>query len=214
MYIQPKAIIKRKKTKYSHTLLIIPLCVGMIILAYTFFSVQIDPVLFDAAKPATLNMMNDAINTAQAETAQNDEISYDKMAVISRNEKGEVTSVNVNSSFLNAISILVNDRVGELIRGKSIKVKVPLGTLTGIDILSGKGPSMAVKIAQDTTVDTYTESIFESAGINQTLHKIILRVVSHTTLIFAEETFTVDYSADFVLAESVIVGNVPSITTN
>ena len=211
MYIQTKAIRKYKKAKCRFTALVTLLCFFTITLTYAFFSVTIDPVLFDTAPSATLNMMNDAINKAQTETAQNDDINYEKMAVISRNEKGEVTSVNVNSSFLNAVAIQINDRAGELIKGKPVKVKVPLGTLTGIDIFSGKGPRMTMKIAQNTTIDTYTESIFESSGINQTLHKIILKVVSHTTLIFAEETFTVDYSADFILAESVIVGNVPSV---
>lgn len=206
--------MKMHPKKSRHSALLALVCLVIIITVCVFFSIKIDPILLDAAKPAALNMMNDAINSAQAETAEREDISYDKIVNISRDTNGDVTSVTVDSTYLNAISVSVNERVGELVKGKRIKVQVPMGTLSGVDVLSGKGPRPVMKIAQVTTVDTSTESVFDSAGINQTMHRIILHVITHTTLIFHDKTETIEYSADFVIAESIIVGRVPSINTN
>ena len=68
-------------------------------------------------------------------------------------------------------------------------LSIPIGTLTGTEILNGKGPDVPMKISLSGSVLTNFRSVFESAGINQTKHQIYFCQSQSALRFWVELTF-------------------------
>ena len=88
-------------------------------------------------------------------------------------------------------------------------VSVPLGAAMGVRFLAGFGPRLSVQILPIGAVSTSFETQFESAGINQTRHKIFLSLRTTVSLIVPTGSQKVDVKSSIPIAESIIVGEVP-----
>ena len=91
----------------------------------------------------------------------------------------------------------------------SFDVDIPLGTLSGLPLLSEKGPKVNIVVSPMGTVNCTFTSTFQAAGINQTLHRIYLNVESVVDLIIPGSHTQVSTSTPILLCESVIIGKVP-----
>ena len=63
-------------------------------------------------------------------------------------------------------------------------------------------------------MNTQLISEFSEAGINQTLHRILLEVSVDVSAIIPGYTTSVDVTTNFVVAETVIVGSIPDSYTH
>lgn len=217
MYIQLKALHtlrrRRQNTRPIRLIILLLLSFTLTVVSLGFGSAQIDPVLTELAEPAAINMINDTVNAAFKKFVAGADISYDDLVHITKNEQGQITSITTNSELLNLMCIQVNDDVSAQLSRKNVKVKIPLGSLTRADVLSGKGPSFSISLSQSNTVDAYTESTFKDAGVNQTEHVITFTVEAAMTVILPNTTVTYTYSQPFIVTQSIIVGNVPTYYT-
>ena len=114
-----------------------------------------------------------------------------------------IVTANKLKSFL-ALSILTR-----ITNVDGTELGIPVGNLTGISILAGRGPEIRVKVIPIGSVQTELSSQFVSAGINQTQHRIIMEVTSNVDIILPSETVSTTVSVNVVIAETVIVGSVP-----
>ncbi len=112
-----------------------------------------------------------------------------------------------------ANSKIVQQAVNSLCKNDCITVNIPLGTLSGGAIFSGKGPNIKIKVKISPEVISHIENEFYESGINQTIHRIVakINVKTYALLPFSAKEFNV--SAKFCLAETVIVGKVPDAYT-
>ena len=81
-------------------------------------------------------------------------------------------------------------------------------------ILSGRGPNIPIKISTIGNVETELVSQFSHAGINQTLHRIYLDVNCKVTILTPFDTIEENITNQVLIAEAVIVGEVPSTYYN
>ena len=92
-------------------------------------------------------------------------------------------------------------------------VSANLGSFTGLVLLTDVGPEVGFSVDTTQTVTCSFESSLESAGVNQSLHHIVM-TVNVELLVYnpfrIEET--VSASSSFEIAQTVIVGAVPSYT--
>ena len=93
-------------------------------------------------------------------------------------------------------------------------VSVPLGTLSGLPLLSGLGPRLSFRFTPVGMVQSSFHSEFRSAGINQTLHRITLQLTGTVRVILPGRAYSVTVTAQAPVAENVIVGDVPEAYTN
>lgn len=77
-------------------------------------------------------------------------------------------------------------------------------------ILSGRGPNIPIKMSTIGNVETELVSQFSHAGINQTLHRIYLNVNCKVTILTPFDTIEENITNQVLIAEAVIVGEVPS----
>ncbi len=93
-------------------------------------------------------------------------------------------------------------------------VSVPLGTLSGVPLLSGLGPRISFRFTPVGMVQSSFHSEFRSAGINQTLHRITLQLTGTVRIVLPGRACSVTVTAQAPVAENVIVGDVPEAYTN
>ena len=92
----------------------------------------------------------------------------------------------------------------------SIGVKMPIGYITKNNIMSYWGPSITVKMEPIGRVVVTYESLFESAGINQTRHKILVNVKTNLKIILPLQSKEVEVVNQIPISDTVIVGEVPN----
>ena len=93
-------------------------------------------------------------------------------------------------------------------------ISVPLGTVTGVSFLSGKGPGIHVSFTPVGSVQSEFSSELRASGINKSLYRVNLKLTASLRLILPGVTDTIQVSAEAAIAESIIVGDVPEVYTN
>jgi sporulation protein YunB len=132
--------------------------------------------------------------------------------IITRGSDGSVQSISSNVEKQNALQAELTQAVQALVSSQPQQtVGVPLGTLTGSSFLHGCGPSIPVKVTLCSTVQTHLISSFDSTGINQTRHRLSLRVEVNMYTYFAGKDANQCAQVDIPVAETVIVGAVPGV---
>jgi sporulation protein YunB len=151
-----------------------------------------------------------SINNAMAGELASDHISYGRIVTVAKDAGGEVTAVQTNMAEIARLQTRLTGRVLDEIANQEKKsVKIPLGTMFGEQLLSGRGPPVTVRLVPVGSMQTRIANEFISAGINQTLHRIMLEVEMQVQTIFPGYIVTTDTVTRYIIAETVIVGKVP-----
>ena len=94
------------------------------------------------------------------------------------------------------------------------EISIPLGSVVLPSLFAGKGPDLPVRIVSIASSSANFSSVFTSAGINQTLHQILLNSSVTMTVLTPLGTQNVTASSELIAAETVIVGVVPNTYLN
>ena len=125
-------------------------------------------------------------------------------------DRGQVALLSANTVRMNRLA----DKAGEaalrrLQSMSSERVSVPLGAALGMTVFAGSGPRIPVSIVPIGSIATDFATEFEACGINQTRHKVFLRVTASIRIVIPTGARTTQVSANMLVAESIIVGAVP-----
>ncbi len=188
----------------------------MALLAVTlFFDYRLRQVVKAFAKSTVKTVVIDCANQASHRVLSDLEISYSDLAIISRNAEGLATSVEINSVEANRIKSIISDEISkELAKREEITVSVPLFAAFGVYFTSAKWPKLKYTVHITTTVFSNFKSNFQTAGINQVLHQILMTVNLECDLGMLESDTEQKASTDFIIAQTVIVGAVPDAFTS
>lgn len=140
-----------------------------------------------------------------------DGVAYDRLMVATRDENGAVRSMEADAAAVNRLTAAVTAAVTEELNGEMSRLSVPIGTMTGSTLLMGRGPAVTLRLQQDGAVVTTLESRFDSAGINQTAHRLELRLQFSVLVLVPGTPETVSVDTNFLVAETVLVGDVPAL---
>jgi sporulation protein YunB len=139
-----------------------------------------------------------------------DEISYQDMITVRTDENGRVTMLQANAVRMNELaSFTALQAQASLESADAQSVAIPLGAALGIPFLSALGPKIRVRIVPVSAVSAAFSTEFESAGINQTRHKIYLSLRTTVRLVIPSGGRQVSLGSQVLIAESIIVGGVP-----
>ena len=189
----------------SFTVLLIAV-VSLLLLFRSKYNDAIRNLAETQVRNSTSDLINDAIDK-QIETGN---IQYDRIVYFEKDLNGRITALKTNMSEVNrlktAILNIIND---EILALDTSNLGIPVGSLFLPEFISGKGPEIPVHILSIRNSDASFSSHFTEAGINQTLQQLTMDVsVDVAVLVFGEiSNFTV--VSQVVVAETVIVGQVP-----
>ena len=141
--------------------------------------------------------------------------NYDSMFTIEKDEEGNVSMIQMNMYRVNIIISDIAYYIQEQMKQpQNSTVSIPMGSLLGIDLFSGYGPNIKMKVVLLGSVETDLRSEFISKGINQTLHRVYLQIDCPVQILSSYKTMNEKISNQFLLAENVILGEIPSTFYN
>ena len=182
----------------------------LLVFCFIFAEARIKNIRTTLSKFTAENLASGAILKGIEEVINENRISYSDVTEIYRDEKGNVKSLVTDTAKLNAISNSVNRHVDSKINYiNSYPVSFPVSSVLGIQILSGLGPKVKFYVTVTGSASTKFKNQFDSAGINQTRHQIILEVSVDAYVIFGKEIKKYNSQTNLCIAESIIVGLTP-----
>ena len=180
------------------------------IFSLLLFRLRYHQVILDLSKTQVTNSTSDLINDAVAQRISAGEIDYDRIIYSEKDLGGKITALKTNIGEVNKIKTdILNTINDEILAIEQTDLGIPLGSLFLPEMLSGKGPQIPVKILSIRNSDGYFESSFIHAGINQTLHQVHMFVLVDVAVLVLGRTVIFTVESDVVVAETVIVGDVP-----
>ena len=126
-----------------------------------------------------------------------------------------VSYIEANSVRINLLSKSMSKVVmSNFLEFAKRPIKVSLGSFSGIAMLSGYGPKLAFNVNPFGEVICYFSSSFESAGINQTYHKLYLIISIKVYVVFPFRKLVINSSSEVLLCETLIIGKIPEVYLN
>ena len=168
------------------------------------------PIIRTMAVSRSEVLLSQEIANEINETMSESGITYGDIISFVLDKDGRINAMTTNIVTANKLkSFLALSILTRITNVDETELNIPVGNLTGISVLAGRGPEMKVKVIPIGSVQTELSSQFVSAGINQTQHRIIMEVTSNVDIILPSETVSTTVSVNVVIAETVIVGSVP-----
>lgn len=150
------------------------------------------------------------INEAMLAQMERSDVRYDELVRVTRGENGDITSIEANMSQINRLKSQMSDSVIQsLEESENRQISLPLGTVIGNQFTSGRGPLIEIKVVPTGYVQSEIFNHFSSAGINQTLHQIMLRITVQMVVVLPGYIIPAETETNFCIAETVIVGEIP-----
>lgn len=181
-----------------------------IVLFFSFRS-RYRAIIQNLAETQVKNTTSDLTNDAIAKQIAEGVIQYDRIVFFEKDLNGRITALKTNMSEVNRLKTdilnIIND---EILALDTSDIGIPLGNFFLPEILSGKGPVIPVHVLSIRNSDANFTSNFVQAGINQTLHQLAMLVSVDVAILVLGQTDTFTVTSEVVVAETVIVGNVPN----
>lgn len=197
------------KLKSKHRRLKAVFSAAVVIGAFAlYYYLRIAPVISTVVTETTRMKVSEAIDDMTEKQLY--EVEYGDFVILGTDSDGNVTFVQMNSVAVN----LFARRVTSLIRGEMEKfeeqgIAIPLGTITGVPLLSDIGPELTYNVLDLGVVDADFYSEFSSAGINQTLHRLYMKIIVNMRIVLPGYSLAFDNSSTVMICENVIAGDVP-----
>ena len=167
-------------------------------------------VIEDLAQTQVKNTTSDLTNDAIAKQIAVGDIQYDRIVFFEKDLDGRITAPKTNMSEVNRLKTdilnIIND---EILALDHSDIGIPLGSLFFPEIFSGKGPAIPVHILSIRNSDANFVSHFSQAGINQTMHRLNMEVSIDVAVLVLGQTSSFSMTSEVVVAETIIVGDVP-----
>ena len=168
-------------------------------------------VIRDLAQTSVMNTTSDMTNDAISKQIAAGEIAYDRIVYFEKDLDGRITALKTNMSEVNRLKTevlnIIND---EILALDHSDIGIPMGSLFLPELFSGRGPAIPVHILSIRNSDASFASSFSQAGINQTLHRLNMEVTIDVAVLVLGETSSFTVSSEVVVAETIIVGQVPN----
>ena len=206
---------KRQKEHRSKRIGIAVLTIIFTASAFVYIDMCLRPVVITVARYHIQSLINKAVNNAIITVMDKTRYSYDDLVKIGRNSYNEIVSVSYNSLHINKLrSELIKVSIEETQKIPVSYVYIPIGNITGIDILQNKGPKLKFTVTPSSYVEAEVESVFQNTGINQINHQIFINVKVTANALIPNYSTSVYSENKVCVAETVLIGKVPDSIGN
>lgn len=188
---------------------------AVVALLFLMFRSRYRDIIQELAETQVKNTTSDLTNDAIAKQIAEGVIQYDRIVYFEKDLDGRITALKTNMSEINRLKTdilnIIND---EILALDTSDIGIPLGSLFLPEFLSGRGPAIPVHILSIRNSDATFASNFSQAGINQTLHQLTMVVSVDVAILVLGQTSNFTVNSEVVVAQTVIVGDVPNMFLN
>ena len=200
--------MRRKIRSFFHISILL---LALSIILFFAFRSRYRDIIRELAETQVKNTTSDLTNDAIAKQIADGIIQYDRIVFFEKDLDGRITALKTNMSEVNRLKTdilnIIND---EILALDTSDIGIPMGSIFLPELLSGKGPVIPVHILSIRNSDASFSSNFVQAGINQTLHQLIMVVSVDVAILVLGQTGNFTITSEVVIAETVIVGDVPN----
>ena len=200
---------KTKENRFRHVIRWVILGGIMIVLFLLLMERNLESVILDMAHARAEAMAVEYIHEAVRDVME-EAVTYEDMMTVQTDQQGRVTMLQANAVRMNELATMTAlEAQSKLESAEAQSIAIPLGAALGVPFLSALGPRVKVRIVPVSAVSAAFSTEFESAGINQTRHKIYLSLHTTVRLVIPSGARQVSLGSQVLIAESIIVGDVP-----
>lgn len=207
----------KEKTRLTLKRIGVKLIAAAMIILGAFFLIDLSfrPIIEKVNAFECHNALTAAINNAVYSELERQDADYSALVTLGQNNDGEIISVQSNTVGINTLKTGITERIErEMSRLPYIDIDIPIGTLTGLQLLHGKGLCIGMTMHPIGSAVTTIISEFTDAGINQTRHRIIIEISASADAVIPGYSTRVEVKTTVVAAETIIVGRVPDAYTH
>lgn len=178
---------------------------------FTLIDLTLRSAFYDIAEVRAIQLATEAIQKTLQQEIADENFQYQDFVHIDKDSQGHVALMQANTVKVNKIAanttMAVQRRMEDL-RWQTFSI--PLGQILGVSLLANYGPRITYHVLPVGTVRVNILDEFESAGINQTRHKIYLSFDTNVRIVIPSKSGETVVATKVPIAESIIVGGVPS----
>jgi sporulation protein YunB len=174
-----------------------------------FRSMVTDLAMSSAKEAVVMNL-----NTIVRELMTDMTLRGDSLVILERDDQGRITAVSTDVAAVNTLSAAIMEQTMTQAGEKVIRLQIPLGSLLGNALFLNRGPKIPVEVSMLSSSVAGFRSELTSAGINQTRHQIRLDISVQISLLMPWRTIGSSVETEVLVAETVIVGQVPDSYMN
>lgn len=184
-----------------------------VLLSVVFYKMR--PVILRHAESAAETLLLDASNKAILDILSEQNVSYNDIVTLSREESGRVTSLETDIVKINSLKSLISNRLSGIIsENEYYDLYIPLGTFFSSTYTSGYGPKIHFKMQLTATARVNFSYEFKAAGINQVLHIVMVDMDISGSLVITGYNGGISVKNQAMAAQTIIVGTTPEAFTN
>ena len=192
------------------------IAVGMVLTGLlVIMDVSFRPIIETVNAYECHELVTRVINEAIFAEIEDEDADYSNLVNLTTNADGEIISLESNVMNINKLKTRIVQRLErELERLPSMNIEIPIGTLLGIQLLHGKGFCVGMTVQPMGYATASIISELTEAGLNQTLHRIIIEIDADVDAVIPGFSTRVPVKTSIVATETIIVGRVPNAYTH
>lgn len=184
--------------------------IALMTVLFFLFRSKYSVVIRDLSETQVRNSTSDLINDAIDRQIENGNIQYDRIVYFEKDLNGRITALKTNMSEVNRLKTSILNTINdEILALDTADIGIPIGSLILPEFMSGRGPSIPVQILSIRNSEAAFTSNFTEAGINQTLQQLVMDISVDVTVFVLARTESFTVHSQVVVAETIIVGEVP-----
>lgn len=189
--------------------------VGLALLLIHRLNLALRPQLENLAEAKVRNQITRMADQTVSDVLADATVSSGDLISVRTGENGEISMLTTDTARLNRLRTeVMEEMVAQVETLNSHDLGVPIGSVTGIDLLSALGPKLPVRVLTVASTDAAFRNEFTSAGINQTHYRVMLDVTVSARLLLPGGVVETEVTAPVCVAETVVVGQVPDAYLN
>ncbi len=198
---------RKNKTIFKVICIVIALLIGILLT-----DARIRPAVYELAALEAYAISSERVNSAVEKILLQKAPSYSELVSINYSSSNAITGITTDIVKMNLFKSQVTNAIdSEFDAMSETEIPVSLGNASGVVLFSGFGPHIGINVGFSSSTKTDFENIFESAGINQTQHSVMLNVETTVMLSLAGRRIPKTVETSFCVAQTVIVGSVPDV---
>jgi len=209
LHIKSTRVNKRRAS-----LCLVFLCaVALIFVSAMYFLKIARPIMIHMAENQAEIIAEQAVASAVSNLFQ--DVRYDEFITISRLEDGSVSSLQANLGGVNRLRAAATAAIQEALSATTeVKLSLPLGSLTGYELLAGTGPDLPIQLNPYGRTYVDFKSKFNEAGINQTRLEIYVEAKTTVGILLPTARIHREIVTNLPIIQTVIIGSVPDNYVN
>ncbi len=191
-------------------------CVLIVLLiSLLLVDAKLRPAVYELAALEAYSVSSERVNSAVERILSENAPLYSDLVTVNYSNSNTITGITTDIVRMNVFKSQVTNAIdSEFSKSPETEIPISLGTASGVVLFSGLGPKVNIDVGFVSSTKTDFKNVFESAGINQTQHSIMLNVETTVILNLAGRRTPQTVKTSFCVAQTVIVGSVPEVTVN